>query len=404
MVHWCQRVGPWKTRRSGRQPRTAQSGSTRSGCPSRPVLLSSPRPARPSTAVMQGGFPAPAEVPTVPTGSRRVDAAGVREVRTLATLSPHLTAAAFGMRRRRTAQALGPAGEVRGGEHAQQPAPAGDGMTRAVVTMGCKAPFKDIVERRVRWKVGALTVPEGDGRVSGAVSEADLLPEEEFRDGGRDRFTQPHRATGLAKAGAVSADVALVGCDDGRVAEPKDLARVRPAHVRLLAGDACGPDLPERAGALASDLVVAVTGRDEDNLVIGLLAKRRFGVERVAARVNEAENAWLFDQRWGVDVAVPAATPLLSLIEEATGATDTVALLRLGRAGVEVVETAITERSRAAGRALGEIALPAGTVAATVVRGGRPAVPGPGLRLLPGAGLLLVSHEATEQEIHAVFR
>lgn len=96
VVHWCQRVGPWKTRRSGRQPRTAQSGSTRSGCPSRPVLLSSPRPARPSTAVMQGGFPAPAEVPTVPTGSRRVDAAGVREVRTLATLSPHLTAAAFG--------------------------------------------------------------------------------------------------------------------------------------------------------------------------------------------------------------------------------------------------------------------------------------------------------------------
>lgn len=67
VVHWCQRVGPWKTRRSGRQPRTAQSGSTRSGCPSRLVLLSSPRPARPSTAVMQGGFPAPAEVPTVPT-------------------------------------------------------------------------------------------------------------------------------------------------------------------------------------------------------------------------------------------------------------------------------------------------------------------------------------------------
>ncbi len=113
-----------------------------------------------------------------------------------------------------------------------------------------------------------------------------------------------------------------------------------------MAGDACEPVLLERAGALTCDLVIAATGRDEDNLVISLLAKRQFGVARVAARVNDAENAWLFDGRWGVDVAVPAATPLISLIEEATGATDTVALLRLSKAGVEVIETAITEDSR----------------------------------------------------------
>ncbi|MET8582356.1 TrkA family potassium uptake protein [Streptomyces collinus] len=194
-------------------------------------------------------------------------------------------------------------------------------------------------------------------------------------------------------------DVTLVEYDDDRVAE---LGGLR--HVRLVAGDACDPGLLESAGALACDMVVAVTGRDEDNLVISLLAKRRFGVGRVAARVNEAENAWLFDRRWGVDAAVPAATPLISLIEEATGATDTVALLRLSKAGVEVIETAITERSRTAGRTLGEVVLPAGTVVATVVRDGQPTVPGPGVRLLPGDELLLVSHEATEQEIHAAFQ
>jgi trk system potassium uptake protein TrkA len=127
-------------------------------------------------------------------------------------------------------------------------------------------------------------------------------------------------------------------------------------------------------------------------------------VARVAARVNDAENAWLFDGRWGVDIAVPAATPLISLIEEATGATDTVALLRLSKAGVEVIETAITEHSRAAGHPLGEITLPAGTVVATVVRDGRPTVPSPEVTLLPGDELLLVSHEATEQEIHAAFQ
>ncbi|MFJ9865711.1 potassium channel family protein [Streptomyces sp. NPDC101165] len=194
-------------------------------------------------------------------------------------------------------------------------------------------------------------------------------------------------------------DVILVEQDDGRVAELAALP-----GIRLVAGDACDPVLLEHAGALTCDLVISATGRDEDNLVISLIAKRQFGVGRVAARINDAENAWLFDQRWGVDVAVPSATPLISLIEEATGATDTVALLRLSKAGVEVIETAITEQSRAAGRALGEIPLPAGTVVATVVRNGRPTVPGPEVRLLPGDELLLVSHEATEQEIHAAFQ
>ncbi|MFF8478439.1 potassium channel family protein [Streptomyces sp. NPDC015414] len=194
-------------------------------------------------------------------------------------------------------------------------------------------------------------------------------------------------------------DVTLVEHDDDRVAELGGLRQ-----VRVVAGDACRPGVLEYAGALACDLVVAATGRDEDNLVIALLAKRQFGVGRVAARVNEEENSWLFDQRWGVDVAVPSATPLISLIEEATGATDTVALLRLSKAGVEVIETAITEESRAAGRTLGEIALPAGTVVATVVRDGRPTVPRPEERLLPGDELLLVSHEATEREIHAAFQ
>ncbi|MFF8864761.1 potassium channel family protein [Streptomyces sp. NPDC015139] len=198
---------------------------------------------------------------------------------------------------------------------------------------------------------------------------------------------------------AAQNEVILVEQDDERLHEVSALPR-----VRLVAGDACDPALLEHAGGLTCDLIISTTGRDEDNLVISLIAKRQFDVGRVVARVNDAENAWLFDQRWGVDVAVPAATPLISLIEEATGATDTVALLRLSKAGVEVIETAITERSRAAGHLLGEIALPNGTVVATVVRNGRPTVPQPAMRLLPGDELLLVSHEATEQEIHAAFQ
>ncbi|MEV0738807.1 NAD-binding protein [Streptomyces sp. NPDC050549] len=194
-------------------------------------------------------------------------------------------------------------------------------------------------------------------------------------------------------------DVTLVDIDEDRVA---GLEGHLP--VRLLTGDACEPAVLEHAGVLAADLVIAATGDDEDNLVISLLAKRQFEVPRVAARVNEAENTWLFDRNWGVDTAVPAATPLISLIEEATGATDTVALLRLSKAGVDVIETAITPQSRASGRTLAEITLPAGAVIATVIRDGQPTVPTPEMRLRSGDELLVVSHAATEQEIHAAFQ
>ncbi|MCX4993126.1 CBS domain-containing protein [Streptomyces sp. NBC_00568] len=82
----------------------------------------------------------------------------------------------------------------------------GDVMTGAVVAVGRKALFKDIIERMERWQVSALPVLEGDGRVIGLVSEADLLPKEEFRDSDPDRVTQQRRLSDLAKAGAVSAE------------------------------------------------------------------------------------------------------------------------------------------------------------------------------------------------------
>ncbi|MGQ5637876.1 MULTISPECIES: CBS domain-containing protein [unclassified Streptomyces] len=81
-----------------------------------------------------------------------------------------------------------------------------DVMTRAAVAVGRKALFKDMVERMEQRQVSALPVLERDGRVIGLVSEADLLPKEEFRDSDPDRFTQLRRLADLAKAGAVTAE------------------------------------------------------------------------------------------------------------------------------------------------------------------------------------------------------
>ncbi|MFJ3824364.1 CBS domain-containing protein [Streptomyces nodosus] len=80
-----------------------------------------------------------------------------------------------------------------------------DVMTRSVVAVSRDAPFKDIVRLMGQWKVSALPVLEGEGRVVGVVSEADLLPKEEFRDSDPDRSTQLRRMSDLEKAGAVTA-------------------------------------------------------------------------------------------------------------------------------------------------------------------------------------------------------
>ncbi|MFE6282095.1 CBS domain-containing protein [Streptomyces sp. NPDC057877] len=80
-----------------------------------------------------------------------------------------------------------------------------DVMTHTVVAVGRDASFKDIVRLMEQWRISALPVLAGEGRVIGVVSEADLLPKEEFRDSDPDRFTQRERLSDLAKAGALTA-------------------------------------------------------------------------------------------------------------------------------------------------------------------------------------------------------
>lgn len=193
-------------------------------------------------------------------------------------------------------------------------------------------------------------------------------------------------------------EITVIEQDDDRV---DAVAATIPA--RIVVGDACEPTILEEAAVLNADLVIATTGDDEDNLVISLLAKRQFAVPHVIARVNEAENGWLFDDRWGVDVAVPATGQLTSLIEEAVGLTDTVALVRLARGGVNVIETAIDETARSAGHPLSAVKLPAGSVVAAVIRNGEPHVPEPEFELTAGDELIVISESANEAEIHAAF-
>jgi CBS domain-containing protein len=88
----------------------------------------------------------------------------------------------------------------------ETPHQVSDVMTRSVVAVGRDASFKEMVRTMGQWRVSAMPVLEGEGRVVGVVSEADLLPKEEFRDSDPDRFEQLRRLPDLAKAGAVTAE------------------------------------------------------------------------------------------------------------------------------------------------------------------------------------------------------
>jgi trk system potassium uptake protein TrkA len=149
------------------------------------------------------------------------------------------------------------------------------------------------------------------------------------------------------------------------------LAKVTDEGITAILGDACEPPVLERAGVREADVVVAATGDDEDNLVISLLAKQEYAVPRVLARVNHPRNEWLFDDQWGVDVAVSPPHLLTALVEEEVSTGDLVSLLRLQHGQVELVEVRLDGRSPAIGRRVNQLDLPSDVTLVAVVREGQ---------------------------------
>jgi len=95
-----------------------------------------------------------------------------------------------------------------------------------------------------------------------------------------------------------------------------------------------------------------VTGDDEDNLVVSLLAKQEFGVPRVVARVNNPKNYWMFNQMWGVDVSVSTPHLITSLVQEATTVGNFVRLMQLKGGRAELVEVTLADTSPAVNKTL----------------------------------------------------
>jgi trk system potassium uptake protein len=93
-------------------------------------------------------------------------------------------------------------------------------------------------------------------------------------------------------------------------------SQIKSDALRIVNGDGNDPIVLREAGARDTDALATATGDDEDNLVIGLLGKREFGIGRVVGRVNNPRNAWLYSAAFGFDSAVRPAEIIVSLIEE----------------------------------------------------------------------------------------
>lgn len=167
-------------------------------------------------------------------------------------------------------------------------------------------------------------------------------------------------------------------------------------------GDACELSELTHLGLERADVVVAATGDDKANLVVSLLAKTEFAVSRVVARVNEPRNEWLFDDRWGVDVAVSTPRLIVSMVEEAVSVGDVVRLMTLRRGGANIVGITLPEQTPLAGRPLGRVRLPRDAALVAILRNGRVIVPAPDMPFEPGDELLVVAPEEVEAELSEV--
>jgi trk system potassium uptake protein TrkA len=132
-------------------------------------------------------------------------------------------------------------------------------------------------------------------------------------------------------------------------------------------GDACEARTMEEVGVNRADVVIAVTGEDDDNLVICQMAKKRFKVARTIARLNNPKNELLF-QKLGIDITVSPTKAILSLIEAELPGSTFITLMTLKRAGLEIIEVRIPAESPIVGKSLNAINLPRNGNIALIIR------------------------------------
>ena len=208
----------------------------------------------------------------------------------------------------------------------------------------------------------------------------------------------------IAGAGAVGRSIASELLENGHEVllideDPKAIAVDAVPRAEWLLADACEISSLDDAQLYRCNVVIAATGDDKANLVIALLAKTEYGVPRVVARVNDPANEWLYNESWGVDVAVSTPRLLSALVEEAVSVGDLVRLMTFGQSEASLVELTMPAEAPLVGQRVGGIEWPADTSLVAILREGRVLVPHSDDPLQAGDELFFVTSEDVEEEL-----
>ena len=208
----------------------------------------------------------------------------------------------------------------------------------------------------------------------------------------------------IAGAGNVGRSIALELLGNGHEVllierEPRAMKVDTVPSAEWLLADACELETLVQAGVQTCNVVVAATGDDKVNLVVSLLAKTEFGVDRVVARVNHPKNEWLFNESWGVDVSVSSPRLLAAVVEEAVSVGDLVRLLTFKKGGANLVELTLADDAPLVGKRIGTVPWPDDAALVAVLREGRVVLPTPDAALEGGDELLLVATSEVEGEL-----
>src|SRR5215467_8951927 len=204
----------------------------------------------------------------------------------------------------------------------------------------------------------------------------------------------------IAGAGAVGRSIARELIDNGHEVllidkNPRSIKVDSLPRAEWLLADACEISSLDEAGLERCNVVIAATGDDKVNLVVSLLAKTEYGVPRI----NHPNNEWLFNESWGVDVAVSTPRLLSALVEEAVSVGELVRLMTFRQSEASLVELTMPDDAPLAGSRIGDIAWPADTALVAILRDGRVIVPNSDDPLAGGDELLFVTGEDVEHEL-----
>lgn len=168
-------------------------------------------------------------------------------------------------------------------------------------------------------------------------------------------------------------------------------------------GSGTDPNVLEACGIRETDVVVAVTGADETNLVASTIVKFEFDVPRVIARVNNPQNAWLFNSSMGVDVGINQADLMAHLVVEEMDVKNVLTLMKLNRGDYSIVEVKVGDESEAVNKTLKELVIPIDAVLISIFRGEDVIIPRGDVVINSGDIILALADKDAQVDINELF-